>query len=572
MLRAVPRLDVKILGPFELACDGTRFELAGKQRALVAALALEAGSAVSVDRLIDAIWDERPPPSARHLVHVYVSQLRTVIGEDAVATRGAAYALDVDGDVVDAVRFQRLLEAARRERSLARYDEALAEWRGRILDGAEVDGASAAAAARHLDELRLAAIEERNELVLEAGRHAELVPVLQRLVAEEPLRERLRSQLMLALYRSGRQADALAAYRDTHRYFGQELGVEPSPELRRLERAILDHDPALAAPPVRTTPRRRPRLVLATAVGVVVVAAAATTGAILATRTGGAQPRTLVAGDVGIIDGASGRMLGTRPAVASPSVLAIGGDATWIGDGVHETVAEVQRASGRLLRKVRLGAPPHALASTGRTLWVADGFDGRLQEVVDGRASTPFRPTPTSTGRTALAFADGSLWAASQDGYLVAIDPRTRRVRSRIRIGLSNDIGVDAHGIWVATATRDAVLNVDPSTGRVRPIPIGGVPSAIETGDGSVWAVTPDVGRVWRIDPTRRAVTAAIAMASAPAHVALAGGRVWVSARNDPILVAIDPATNRIVQTVELAEPAGAIAGDGTWLWVALPR
>jgi DNA-binding SARP family transcriptional activator/streptogramin lyase len=566
------RLDVKILGPFEFTCDGTPVELAGKQRALVAALALAAGSAVSVDGLIDAIWDERPPASARHLVHVYVSQLRTVVGEDAVATRGAAYALDVDGAAVDAARFQRLLEEARRERSLTRYDEALAEWRGRVLDGAEVGGAAAAIAARHLAEVRLAAIEERNELVLEAGRHAELVPALQRLVADEPLRERLRSQLMLALYRSGRQADALAAYRDTHRYFGHELGVEPSPDLRRLERAILDHDPALAAPPTRTTSRRRPSLVVAIAAVAVVCAATATTGAILATRTGDAHSLTLVAGDVGIIDGASGRVLGTRPAVTSPSVLAIGADAIWIGDGLHKTVAEVGRTSGRLLQKVRLGAPPHALASMGRTLWVADGFDGRLQEIVDGRASTPFLPTPTSTGRTAVAFKDGSLWAASQDGYLVAIDPLTRRVRLRMRIGLSNDIRVDTHGIWIAAATRDAVLNVDPSTGRVRPIPIGGVPSEVETGYGSVWAVTPDIGRVWRIDPTRRAVTASIAVASAPVHVALAGGRLWVSARNDPILVAIDPATNRIVQTVELPEPASAITGDRTWLWVALPR
>jgi DNA-binding SARP family transcriptional activator len=570
MLRVVARLEIKILGPFELACDGTRFELAGKLRALAVALALEAGSAVSVDRLIDAIWDERPPASARHLVHVYVSQLRAVVGEDAVATRGGAYALAVEDDAVDAARFQRLLEKARREQSLARYDEALAQWRGRILDGAEIWGASAAAA-RQLDEVRLAALEERNELVLKAGRHAELVPVLQRLVAEEPLRERLRSQLMLALYRSGRQADALAAYRDTHRYFGHELGVEPSPEVRQLERAILDHDPALAASPVRTTPRHRPSLRLATAV-VAAAAAAAVTGAVVATRTGGAQGPRLVAGDVGIIDGASGRVLGTRPAVASPSVLATGGDATWIGDGVHETVAQVQRMSGRVLQKIQLGAPPHALTSIGRTLWVADGFDGRLQEVIDGRASTPFRPTPTSTGRTALAFADGALWAASQDGYLVAIDPLTRRVRSRIRVGLSNDIRVGADGIWVAAATRDAVLNVDPSTRRIRLIPVGGVPSAIEIADGSVWAVTPDDGRLWRIDPSRRAVTASIATASTPAHVAIAGGRLWVSARNDPILVAIDPASNRIVQTVELAEPAGAIAGDGTWLWVALPR
>jgi DNA-binding SARP family transcriptional activator/tetratricopeptide (TPR) repeat protein len=238
-------MDIQVLGPLEANVDGRPVPLGGaKPRALLAMLALNAGSAVSVERLIDGLWGEQPPATATKLVQVYVSQLRRALaaGGDgaAIVTRGRGYALRVDPDAVDAGRFERLVaQGAPRE--------ALALWRGAPLDDV-ADEPFAAAEIRRLEELRLAALELAIERDLDAGRHRDVVGELDSLVAAEPLREQLHAQRMLALYRSGRQADALEAYRQARKGLVDAIGVEPGPELRRLHEAILVQDPALEAP------------------------------------------------------------------------------------------------------------------------------------------------------------------------------------------------------------------------------------------------------------------------------------------------------------------------------------
>jgi DNA-binding SARP family transcriptional activator/ABC-type branched-subunit amino acid transport system ATPase component len=238
-------MNVRVLGPLEASVDGRQVALgAGKTRALLAILALRAGEAVSTERLIDGLWGEQPPASATKLVQLYVSQLRkalTAAGDGAaIVTRGHGYELRLAPEEVDAGRFERLVaEGAPRE--------ALALWRGQPLD--DVAGEPfAAAEIRRLEDLRLAALEQAIDADLEAGRHREVVGELDALVAEEPLRERLHAQRMLALYRSGRQAEALEAYGEARRALVGEVGIEPGPELRRVHEAILRQDPALEAP------------------------------------------------------------------------------------------------------------------------------------------------------------------------------------------------------------------------------------------------------------------------------------------------------------------------------------
>jgi WD40 repeat protein/DNA-binding SARP family transcriptional activator len=247
-------MDVRLLGPVEASVDGRPVPLgAGKPRAVLALLALHAGSTISSDRLIDGLWGERPPATATKLVHVYVSQLRKALaagGNGAqIVTRGHGYQLRLGPDDVDVRRFERLVA-----RGMPR--EALALWRGPALD--DVAGEPfAAAEIRRLEELRLAAVELAIQRDLEAGRHREVVGELEALVLDEPLREELHAQRMLALYRSGRQADALAAYRQARAALVEAIGVEPGPELRRLHEAILRQDPSLEAPasePVRPAP------------------------------------------------------------------------------------------------------------------------------------------------------------------------------------------------------------------------------------------------------------------------------------------------------------------------------
>jgi DNA-binding SARP family transcriptional activator len=274
-------MDVLLLGPIEARLDGRTIPLgAHKQRALLALLALHVNQPVSSERIVAGLWGEEPPHTAPKMVQNYVSQLRRLLPADgtAIVTRGGGYELRTPADAVDAARFERLI-AEQRPR------EALALWRGDPL-GDVIDEPFAAVEARRLEELRLRAMEQAVDADLADGRHAEALGRLEPLVAEHPLRERLQAQRMLALYRAGRQAEALEAYRAARHELVERMGVEPCVELRRLHDAILHQDAALAAPRRRRRPvartrreppppaprrarRRRPRAAAVAAVAVV---------------------------------------------------------------------------------------------------------------------------------------------------------------------------------------------------------------------------------------------------------------------------------------------------------------
>ena len=231
-------MEFRILGPLEVIEDGHALDLGGqKPRILLAALLLHANEAVSSDRLVEALWPEKPPETAQKALQVYVSQLRKLLGKDRIETVPLGYLLRIGEDELDADRCGRLLEAGLPE-------DALALWRGPPLSDFAYEAFAQAEIAR-LEGLRIAVLEERIAAEIDRGHHAELVGELEGLVAEYPLRERMRGQLMLALYRSGRQAEALDAYQQARRALVDELGIEPSRELRELHQAILNQDPAL---------------------------------------------------------------------------------------------------------------------------------------------------------------------------------------------------------------------------------------------------------------------------------------------------------------------------------------
>ena len=246
------RLEFRILGPLEVRAAAAPLQLRGaKVRGLLAALLLDANHPVSADRLIEWLWRGSPPANAHNALQAHVSQLRKVLGTNRLELRDAGYVLSVGDDELDAARFERLLGEGRRALDVGDaaaasriLGEALTLWRGPVLADCDLEPEAQAEAAR-LEELRAATREERIEADLRLGRHAELVAELEALVAAQPLRERLRGQLMLALYRSDRQADALQEYQRTRRTLDDQLGIEPSPALQRLERAILNHDAAL---------------------------------------------------------------------------------------------------------------------------------------------------------------------------------------------------------------------------------------------------------------------------------------------------------------------------------------
>jgi DNA-binding SARP family transcriptional activator len=254
-------MEFRILGPLEIVEDGRLLRLGSRrQRALLALLLVEAGEIVSRDRLIEELWRGNPPPAAEATLRSHLSRLRSTIGASRLQSRPPGYALALDPDDLDASRFERLADKGREALARGRVEQAaellqqaLALWRGPPL--AEFAGEPfAQITIARLEESRLAATEERIEADLALGRHADLIGELAGLVTEHPLRERLRAQLMLALYRSGRQAEALDRYQEGRRVLTDELGLEPGETLKSLQKAILAHDAALDRAPAEQGP------------------------------------------------------------------------------------------------------------------------------------------------------------------------------------------------------------------------------------------------------------------------------------------------------------------------------
>jgi DNA-binding SARP family transcriptional activator len=400
-------VDVRLLGPIEIRLEDRPIELGPrKQRAVLAMLALELGHTVSADRLSQGLWGDEPPASAGKMVQSYISQLRRLFDGDGarIVTRSRGYELQLDGGEVDAVCFERLLGERRPREALALWhEEALADL---------ADEPFAAAEIRRLDELRLRAAETAIDADLEAGCHADVIGELERLIAQEPLREHLHAQRMLALYRSGRQADALEAYRDARSALVEEVGVEPGAELRGLHDGVLGQDPALdlaaapepaPAPAPRPPPGRRTHRLLLVAAAVLVAGVAA----------------------FGLIR------------VLEPEGLpGIGEDA----------VGVIEPDGSRITAQYRVGRAPDAVASGAGSVWVASQLDGTVSRV-DGRTSrSPRSPSAVSPMRSCSAAArcgwpteTAARWPRSIPGPTRSCSgsrPRTRRSRWRWRRAL----------------------------------------------------------------------------------------------------------------------------------------
>src|SRR5438477_5967398 len=251
-------VEYRILGPLEVADEGEPVPLGRlKERLVLAILLLHANEFVSRERLIDELWGGLPPATAPQAVNVYVSQLRKPLtrnGHDPIATANGGYRLEVDTEQLDAAHLRQLLANARERTAAGELEaaaellrEALALWRGPTLAGLLLESHGRDEVAQ-LDELRLTALMDRIDCDLALGRHEDVFGELQVLVGEHPLRERLRAQLMLALYRADRQAEALDAYQQAREVLVEELGIEPSPPLQRLQKGILAQDPALERP------------------------------------------------------------------------------------------------------------------------------------------------------------------------------------------------------------------------------------------------------------------------------------------------------------------------------------
>jgi DNA-binding SARP family transcriptional activator len=323
-------VEFRILGPLEVLQDGRALALPGaRQRALLAMLLLHTGEVVSTERLVDAIWGEEPPDAGTTALRVRVSQLRKALGADAevLVTRPPGYALEVPAEHFDLRRFERLTASADRAMTQQAPAEAvdslgaaLALWRGPPLADLAYEPFAQAPIMR-LEELRLAALELRMDAELALGRHGRLAGELRALVAEHPLRERLHGQLMLALYRDGRQSEALEAYREVRRRLVDEIGLEPGPALRGLERRILAQDPELDPAPSAARARPAPPRAVVVQAGAEAAAVCALVEP-LATQEGTELIVTAMPRDASGLDAAAARLQQIRAAAESHGAVA----------------------------------------------------------------------------------------------------------------------------------------------------------------------------------------------------------------------------------------------------------
>jgi YVTN family beta-propeller protein len=533
---------------------------------------------------------------------VYLSRLRRLLadgdGDELLATQAPGYVLRVPPERLDARRFEALLEEGREaladgdaQQAAATLRAALSLWRGPPLADLAYER-FAQTETRRLEELRLAALEERIEADLALGRHDALVAELESLVAENPYRERLQGQLMLALYRCGRQAEALDAYRRARRTFADELGIDPGPRLAELERAILRQDASLEAPrPTQVERRGQPhlrwRMGLAAGFVLALAIAAGLVALLRDTSQAPPKPAVLTGDSVAVIDPATNTIVDEIPVGARPSGIAVGGGSVWVGNRDDNTLLRIDPRSRKVIRTIGLAVEPGAVAVAAQSVWVAiRAGDAVLR--VDPAISEVVGRIPLGQGRDAccdldLATGGGALWA-SHHGRLSRIDLATHTVETLREVGVKS-VAYGHGALWVMTAT-SRIERIDPNTNGVlasisherigQPV-WGGTPPTPVVGAGAVWTSTYLTKTLWRIDPATGQFTGRVRLGRPAVGVAFGEGAVWVVG-TDATLLRVDPTSETVVRTIRLGVYAAQqdvsaplAVGQGA-VWVPVTR
>jgi YVTN family beta-propeller protein len=580
------RLDFRMLGPLEVLEEGRPVALGGpKQRAVLAVLLLCRRQVISTDRLIDALWGDHPPATASKTLQGYVSHLRGALGDGVLLTRGRGYLLEVDADQVDADRFD--AQAAKGRAALERGEAAdaaellrgaLMLWRGPALADFAYEGFSQAEAAR-LDEARLAALEDRIDADLATGEHAALIGELEAFVRDHPLRERLRGQLILALYRSGRQAEALEHYQQARRRLLDELGLEPGRALKDLEQAILAQDHALDAPARRrraVDPRDRPRrgALLLLGGGLLLLGA---TALVIALGAGGGAGRRLAPNSVAVLDPSSGKLLADIPVGGRPGTVVAGADAVWTANRDDDTISQIDPASRSVESTTAPGTSIDGIAIEPAGLWITDvrrsvalRIDPGFRSVSNSVRIAPYAPSVMTGGPVAIGA--GGVWVSNGLSSIVRIDPRSARVSARIDVGNDPEaIAVGEGSIWVADSEDNTATRIDPRTNAVvGSTPLADAPSAVAVAPGSVWVADAGADQVQRLDPASGEVVATIPVGRRPTALAISDGSLWVVNSGSGSISRIDLAMNRVTSTVRLGQAPDGIAVSHGRLWVSI--
>ena len=615
-------MEFRILGPLEVLENSRPLALGRlKERIVLAVLLLHANEFVSRERLIDELWGTSPPATARKAVNVYISKLRQTLtrnGRDPIATAEGGYRLGVDPDLLDAERLRSLIAQARSciadgdsDPASQLLQEALALWRGPTLAGIPLESFGRDEVAQ-LDELRLAALMDRIDCDLALGRHEQVLGELNLLVREHPLRERLRAQQMLALYRADRQADALDVYAEARQTLVDDLGIEPCEALQRLQQAILRHDPSLETPegtaavnglppstaaptPTPTVgvedsaPRRRfrPRRLQLAVAGLVVLAASAA-AAILSSSTA-ATPR-VVPNSLVRLDPRSGKPTVVVPVGVEPGPIAFTPTAIWTVNHGDRTVSRYDLRTHRVQTR---GGFPHqpydVVADMAGNVWVSSKTPivTRLAAGVGGTSAGPLYPSKAATIRVRgpgvghEALGAGYVWAIvgpltypapglprREDDRLSLIDMQSDRVASSMRLRRSTTsiafgygsawIGAyDAGGSWLAIISAGStkpewirLLRGDSCGSPYDPGPYGA--PLVATGAGSVWVLTcgqSNQQQLIKVDPETHRIVKRTSVSNLDPASFLAVGAGSVWLAGASVSE-IDPVTTKVVRTI----------------------
>jgi len=581
-----------VLGPLAAVRDGHDVPLGSrKQRTVLALLLVAGGRTVNDDVLVDVLWGETPPPSVQNNLQALVSRLRRGLGAEAIERRGEGYAVRLDDVALDSREFADLAQrghsllhsgdAAAAEDALRK---ALALFRGEPYADFRYDDFAAGEIGR-LDELRLAAEEDRVEALLALGRHREAVSELDTLVARYPYHERFRHQQVLALYREGRQADALAAHREARQTLVDDLGVDPSAEFRALEGRILrQEDELLASTSTRDARGGRRTTILGAGA---VITAIATAAVALALRSSSGEAASIHANSLVLLD-REGDPIASLDLPFEPRGVVGSAGSVWVAAARTNAVVRIDVRARRIVQTVGLsGLAPAGLAADEHGAWVATET-GRstfaLERLVPGRDG----PVTTILWRTIANFSvgertapltegGGALWASNGESEIVKFDPTTGDELAH----LSPDEGAGpvtwgGGSLWTTYTLSDSVTRVDPRRATVAatvslaqstlPLPrVGSArrgdvdPSALVYAFGSLWVAGYGIDSVIRIDPVAGRVLATIPVGDGPNALAAADDAIWVADRLGRSIVRIEPELNRVTATRDLGFRAESV-------------
>jgi ABC-type transport system substrate-binding protein/DNA-binding SARP family transcriptional activator len=566
-LRFPSGLAFGVLGPLEVRLDDAEVRVGGpRQRALLGLLLCHANRVVSRDQLIEELLGDQPPAAADWMLRVQVSRLRKALGdgngngEPRLLARPPGYLLRVEDGELDLHAFEQQVAAGRQAlddgdpaRAAGLLREAEAWWRGRPLADLEFESI-ARLEVRRLETLRLQVVEDRIDAELAAGRHDPVCPELEQLVAEHPMRERLRGQLMIALYRCGRQADALETYRAGRSLLVEELAVEPGPQLRKLQLAVLEQDAALDLRPPAVRPDTRAPADAPAAEAVPEPRA----GTPSLPRRRGRTRRIALA-------------LGTAAALAAVALVALSRRGTAPASLNANLLALVSPRDGTVQATVPLRTPPADVAAGSGSVWVAEP-DAGLVDRVDPSRHTVAVTIPVGTKPSRVVAAGGQVCVLDRDDRTLArIDPRTDTVAQTIALaGQPSDVLLSAGTLWVASPGDGTVLRIDPGSGNIEGvISTGGSPSGLAAVDGAIWVATDSSGSVSRIDARTGTVTSTIRVGDALAVVAAATSGLWVLDPLDATVARVDPRRDAVTATIGLGGQPVALAESGGSIWVA---